>query len=57
MEIVHWYQRVMEEGVDTKQMLKFYMNAKQRISELEKNHEIEIDRVTGDLTNALEELE
>ena len=47
----------MEEGVDTKQMLKFYMNAKQRISELEKNHEIELDRVTGDLTNALEELE
>ena len=57
MEIVHWYQRVMEEGVDTKQMLKFYMNAKQRISELEKNHEIELDRVTGDLTNTLEELE
>ena len=57
MEIVHWYQRVMEEGVDTKKMMQFYLNAKQRIAELEKNHETELNRVTSDLANALNELE
>ena len=46
----------MEEGVDTKQMLKYYLNAKQQIADLEKNHEMELTRVTNDLSNSLKDL-
>ena len=47
----------MEEGVDTKQMLQFYLNAKQNIADLEKSHEIEMTRISNDLEVALKELE
>ena len=37
-------------------MLKYYLNAKQTIADLEKNHEIELTRVTDNLEASLKEL-
>ena len=37
-------------------MLKYYLNAKQTIADLKKNHEIELTRVTDDLEASLKEL-
>ena len=37
-------------------MLKYYLSAKQTIADLEKNHAIELTRVTDDLEASLKEL-
>ena len=39
MVIVTWYQDVMEEGLDTKQILKYYKASKAKIEGLIKQNE------------------
>ena len=40
MQIVRWYQEVMEEGLDTKQILKYYRASKKKIDDLYKEMEL-----------------
>ena len=40
MQIVTWYQEVMEEGLDTKQILKYYRASKKKIDDINKEMEL-----------------
>ena len=52
-EIVQWYLKVMEEGVDTKEMLKFYIGAKKTMADLELKHKEQLDKKEADLQYTL----
>ena len=41
MFIVKWYQEIMEEGLDTRQILKYYRASKAKIEDLHKQVEKE----------------
>ena len=53
MQIVRWYQEVMEEGLDTKQILKYYRMSKRRIEDLNK----EIERKDKKAARATQKLD
>ena len=40
--IVNWYIEIMEGGVDTKQMMKYYYSSKERIDNLAQVHSLEL---------------
>ena len=56
-EIVHWYQKVMEEGIDTKQMLNYYINSKKTIEALERKHKSEMEEKNIELFKMTQKFE
>ena len=56
MNITNWYLRVMEEGVDTKNISQDYLKLKDEYKELQKSSQKTIKTLTNQLTKTKESL-